>query len=148
MDQEFIQSAIHSAIKTKEDGDDEVEEEKKEPTDSSKNDTKPVVVTAGMTAEDAVCYAKRYSDLGGKPAQQHYAEIGEKEGRNPYCAPQLTQLQALRYAWRYADVNNQTNYRNERLVGKTAKEHYRTIGFKEKRDMTPVKGFESDKCAD
>jgi len=52
---------------------------------------------AGMSDADVECYKKRYSDLNGKPAREHYKEIGEEEGRLNTCAIRLTEIMAARY---------------------------------------------------
>ena len=43
-----------------------------------------------MTDEDAACYAARYTDLNGTDARVHYANVGEEQGRNPWCIANLT----------------------------------------------------------
>ena len=34
--------------------------------------------SAAMTDSDAKCYAGRYSDLGGKPAKEHFRLVGDE----------------------------------------------------------------------
>ena len=46
-----------------------------------------------MSDADVKCYTKRYPDVKGD-AREHYANIGEKEGRNPNCGIELSEFQA------------------------------------------------------
>ena len=58
-----------------------------------------------MSDADVECYKKRYSDVEGD-AREHYANIGEKQGRNPNCGIELTLYQAQKYIDRNPDLQN------------------------------------------
>ena len=85
-----------------------------------------------MNDEDQICYAKRYSDVkDSKNSSVHFSMVGKFEGRNPKCAPELTQIMARRYAYRYPDIIATSNYQNYAVLAKNANEHWQTKGFKQ-----------------
>jgi len=43
-----------------------------------------------MTPEEEACYANRYTDVGNMTSNEHYARVGEKQGRNVNCLPFMT----------------------------------------------------------
>ena len=88
-----------------------------------------------MSKEDAKCYSKRYFDLNGSDPVKHYLMIGKEQGRNPYCAQNLTGWQAKRYLSRYPDLNKKFGT-NGKAALQFAKEHYKNIGYFEKRDIS------------
>ena len=56
-----------------------------------------------MTPEEETCYMARYTDLpANMSANEHYARVGEKEGRNIRCQYYLTWIMAKRYLGRYS----------------------------------------------
>lgn len=40
---------------------------------------------AVMTPEEEACYISRYTDVTNMTANEHYARVGEKQGRNIRC---------------------------------------------------------------
>ena len=59
---------------------------------------------AGMTDEEAACYAKRYSDLGKMNAREHYVKVGIDQGRIKTCARELTEYETMTYIRRNPTV--------------------------------------------
>lgn len=69
-----------------------------------------------MTDEGARCYIDRYPDLemfnthfepaddSLARAKMHYLDFGKDEGRNPLCAPKITDQQAKCYYENYEDL--------------------------------------------
>lgn len=69
-----------------------------------------------MTDEGARCYIDRYPDLemfnthfepAADPlarAKMHWLDFGKAEGRNPWCAPKITEQQARCYLENYPDL--------------------------------------------
>lgn len=43
-----------------------------------------------MTPEEEACYSSRYSDIGNMTANEHYARVGQKQGRNINCQDFMT----------------------------------------------------------
>jgi len=48
----------------------------------------------GMNDEDVKCYEKRYSDLKGLAAREHFGTVGHFEGRLPTCGRNMTTYEA------------------------------------------------------
>jgi len=59
-----------------------------------------------MTPVEEACYLARYTDVTDMTANEHYARIGEKGGRNIRCQNFMTSISGQRYARRYADLGN------------------------------------------
>ena len=103
-----------------------------------------------MTDEDALCYDKKYSDVGGfKNSSIHYSLVGRFEGRNLKCANELTQIMGRRYAYRYPDIIKLADYSNYRKLAQYANDHWQAKGFKENRDAgVTYEREKAEKCAD
>jgi hypothetical protein len=101
-----------------------------------------------ITDDDARCYIDRYPELDMfnnhfepapdalSRAKMHYEQAGKEEGRNPYCAPVLTDQQARCY-WE----NYQEDFEKDKVTGWESKahldkirSHWRTQGFDEDLD--------------
>ena len=106
------------------------------------------VSSSAMTDEDAACYAARYADLNGTDARVHFSNVGEDQGRNPWCVANLTNIQAKRYLSRYPQLNQKVG-----TTGKAsfqyARDYYRRTGAKDKDDISIGDSIEKPwKCAD
>jgi hypothetical protein len=99
---------------------------------------------ADMTDEGARCYIDRYPDLemfnthfepAADPlarAKMHWLEFGKEEGRNPWCAPKITEQQANCYLENYPDLQQAFGTDFEKAKEK-AIAHWNTFGFFEGR---------------
>ena len=99
---------------------------------------------ADMTDEGARCYIDRYPDLemfnthfepASDPlsrAKMHWLAFGKEEGRNPWCAPKLTEQQANCNLENYPDLQQafgaDFSKAKEQVIG-----HWNQIGFSEGR---------------
>lgn len=61
----------------------------------------------GMNEMDVACYEKRYTDLNGMGAKEHFQGIGHYQGRNPTCARNLTTYEAESYLDRNPDLQHE-----------------------------------------
>lgn len=88
-----------------------------------------------MSDADVKCYEKRYNDLNGKGAREHYMMTGKEQGRLATCAEDLTDYQSQRYikmnpVMQYALG---ISYNNTSIVD--ARQNYTDVGFSLKRDI-------------
>jgi len=72
----------------------------------------------GMNDEDVKCYEKRYSDLQGMGAREHFQGIGHYEGRNPTCGRNLTTYESESYLNRNPDLQHEYGRRGAYALSK------------------------------
>lgn len=94
-----------------------------------------------MTDEGARCYIDRYPDLemfnthfepaddSLARAKMHYLDFGKDEGRNPLCAPKITDQQAKCYYENYEDLQK------DEFVLEDVMKHWQTKGYDEGRSF-------------
>ena len=103
-----------------------------------------------MTPEEEACYAKRYTDVGSMTPNEHYARVGEKQGRNIRCLPWMTGIAAKRYLRRYWFLGNEYG-REGSDAFKGAREHWYANGSKQSPPLQTRISQESEnpyKCSD
>jgi len=103
-----------------------------------------------MTDQDARCYIDRYPDIDMfnnhfEPApdalaraKMHYEQAGKEEGRNPYCAPAITDQQLRCYLENYDELMDEikvTGWDGKENIDKLRK-HWNTVGFDEGRETS------------
>jgi len=101
-----------------------------------------------LTDDDARCYVDRYPDLdmfnnhfAPAPdalarAKMHFEMAGKEEGRNPYCAPAVTDQQLRCYFENYEELQDElhvTGWEGKENMAKIRK-HWNNIGFGEGRE--------------
>lgn len=101
-----------------------------------------------LTDDDARCYIDRYPDLDMfnnhfepapdalSRAKMHYESAGKDEGRNPYCAPVITDQQARCYFENYPELKSELGLAGYEGNYDKLKSHWRTKGFDEGRQTT------------
>ena len=82
-----------------------------------------------MTSAEEACYSSRYTDVGSMKANEHYARVGEKQGRNVNCMPFMTGISAKRYLRRHWFLGNEFG-RDGKDSFKLARNHWYTNGSK------------------
>jgi len=99
-----------------------------------------------ITDDDARCYIDRYPDLDMfnnhfepapdaiSRAKMHYEQAGKGEGRNPFCAPEITTQQARCYFENYPDLKDDLSITSYEGNTDKIKSHWRTKGFTEGRE--------------
>jgi len=75
--------------------------EKPKPKPKPKKKKKAPKISSMMTKEEEACYSRRYTDLNGLSAEEHFMKTGRRQGRNPRCGHVLTWYMAQRYLDRY-----------------------------------------------
>lgn len=103
-----------------------------------------------MTPEEEGCYLSRYTDVTNMTANEHYARVGEKEGRNIRCQNVMTGIMARRYLRRYADLGNMFGRTGAGSFHK-AKEHWYNNGSKQTPPLSLRISYEPEnpyKCSD
>lgn len=99
-----------------------------------------------ITDADARCYIDRYPDLDMfnnhfepapdalSRAKMHYEQAGKEEGRNPFCAPEITDQQARCYFENYPDLKDDLSITTYEGNFDKLRKHWRTKGFNEGRN--------------
>ena len=103
-----------------------------------------------MTPEEEGCYLSRYTDVTNMTANEHYARIGEKQGRNTRCQNVMTGIMAERYLRRYAYLGNLYGRKGAKSF-KQAREHWYNNGSKQSPPLSlriSYKNEEPFKCSD
>jgi hypothetical protein len=77
-----------------------------------------------MTPVEEACYLNRYTDVTNMTANEHYARVGEKGGRNIRCQNFMTGISAQRYLRRYAELGNLYGRNKGGNSFKNAREHW------------------------
>lgn len=92
----------------------------------------------------------RYSDVGNMTANEHYARVGEKQGRNIRCVHFFTDFQSERYLKRYTELGDMYG-RSDKPAWKAGKQHWYNNGSKQAPALSIDISYESErpfKCAD
>jgi hypothetical protein len=106
---------------------------------------------ADMTDEGARCYIDRYPDLepfnthfepAADPlarAKMHWLDFGKAEGRNPWCAPKITEQQARCYLENYPDLQQAMGTDFDKAKDQVLN-HWNVHGFSEGRTYACPRG--------
>jgi hypothetical protein len=104
-----------------------------------------------MSADEEACYSARYFDIpANMSANEHYARVGEKQGRNIRCTYFMTHTEAHRYLGRYPSLGNEFG-REGKDAYLEAKEHWYTNGSKSTPKLQNSVNYEEEepyKCGD
>lgn len=103
-----------------------------------------------MDETEAACYANRYTDLNGMDPNEHYARIGQKQGRNIRCVYFFTLFQSERYLKRYTALGNEMG-RSNKEAWRAGKDHWYNNGSKQVPPLDISVTYQIEKpykCAD